>query len=72
VKTLAIPFFVEKKMTSTFYSGDGYGFFDPSDGAIGEAIPGDPVIQGMQMAMLQECAPPELMFEASSKFQRSW
>lgn len=59
-------------MATNFISGDGYSFFDPTDGVIGEAIPGDPAIQGMQMAMLQEVAPSELMFEASSKFQRSW
>jgi len=43
-----------------------------SDDSARDAIPEDSSLRGMQLAMLQESAPPALLSAVSEQFQRSW
>jgi len=50
---------------------DGGAMFSADDSAR-DAIPEDSALRGMQLAMLQEVAPPALLSAVSEQFQRSW
>jgi predicted membrane protein len=50
---------------------DNIAMFSAEDSAR-DAVPEDSELRGMQLAMLQEAAPPALLAEVSQRFQRSW
>lgn len=57
--------------TPVIHVEDTIAMFSADDSAR-DAIPEDSALRGMQLALLQEAAPPALLAEVSKRFQRSW